>query len=100
MGIFDRFRKKSGHENRATHELVIKGSNLAKEGRLKEALECFDTAIKLNPRDAQAWFWRGIVLGGLSRLEEAFKCFDRAVELDPSLAKSIEDLLRKHGLIK
>ena len=49
--------------------------------RYDEALESFDRAIELDPKDQLAWALRGDVLDNLKRYEEALVSFDRAIKL-------------------
>ncbi len=61
---------------------VDKGSVLAKQERHKEAIACFDTAIKIDPEDSQVFFCKANSLKKLGRNEEAEQCFDKAEELE------------------
>ena len=61
---------------------VDKGSVLAKQERHKEAIACFDTAIKIDPEDSQVFFCKGNSLKKLGRNGEAEQCFDKAEELE------------------
>lgn len=56
-----------------------KGVQAYKDGAYEEALECFDTAISLNPNKAEYYIERGKTLTELSRYEEARAAFLRAV---------------------
>ena len=70
--------------------------DLLKSGKFREAIECFDSILRINPNfapvwvlkgianDAVAWYNEGIVLGNLGRYEEALECFDRALKIDPN----------------
>lgn len=53
------------------------------EGRLGDALADFDRAIALNPRIAQIWLDKGIVLHRLGRPDSALACFEEAVRIKP-----------------
>jgi tetratricopeptide (TPR) repeat protein len=61
---------------------VDKGSVLAKQEKHKEAIACFDTAIKIDPEDSQVFFCKCNSLKKLGRNEEAEQCFDKAEELE------------------
>jgi tetratricopeptide (TPR) repeat protein len=50
--------------------------------RHKEALKAFDKAIELDPASANAWYNKGIALGGLDRHEKAQKSIRKAKELE------------------
>jgi tetratricopeptide (TPR) repeat protein len=45
-----------------------------------EAKECFDMAIKLNDKYADAWYFRGITLFHLKHYDEATRSFDEATQ--------------------
>ena len=66
------------------YEWHVKGYSLAFGlGRREEALECYDKAIEIDPKDAATLFNKGLVLGRLDRHEEAVECYDKALEIDP-----------------
>jgi tetratricopeptide (TPR) repeat protein len=48
-----------------------------------KALECFDKATKLNPKDDEAWIKKGTALLTLDKPDKALECFDKATKLDP-----------------
>jgi tetratricopeptide (TPR) repeat protein len=52
----------------------------------KKAIDCFDTATRINPAFALAWRNKGYALGSLGKYEEAIKCFDEAIALEPNSA--------------
>lgn len=45
---------------------------------MQEALECFDKALEVNPRNACV----GIYLKNLGRNQEALECFGKALEIN------------------
>jgi tetratricopeptide (TPR) repeat protein len=53
--------------------------------RSDAALADFDEAIALNPRAADAWLNKGIVLSEQGRADSAVVCFDRALQIKPDL---------------
>jgi eukaryotic-like serine/threonine-protein kinase len=54
------------------------GSYQWEEGRRE-----LQAAVRMNPKSARPYFWRGVVLHCMGRGEEALADFCRAVELDP-----------------
>ncbi len=64
-------------------ELIIKGDSLAKLKRYEEAIEAYEKAIELDPKDAYAWVNKGFALDELKRYEEAIEAYEKAIELDP-----------------
>ncbi len=65
--------------------------------RYTEALEAFELANKINPRDARCWAERGWLLERLDFKEKAIACFKQALALDPE-NEEIRDQLSKHGI--
>lgn len=59
------------------------GRLLAGDGRLDEALECFQQAAMLEPALAEAWFFLGITRVRLNRHDEAAPALRQALALDP-----------------
>jgi KaiC/GvpD/RAD55 family RecA-like ATPase/Flp pilus assembly protein TadD len=47
-----------------------------------DRLSMIDRQIKLNPRNPNAWFSRGMTLADMGSLEKALKCFETALKLD------------------
>jgi tetratricopeptide (TPR) repeat protein len=63
---------------------ITKGTNFARQGFHKEALNCFEKAIKLNPNNSKAWYNKGTSLSMLGVFnEDTLHCFDVCIELNP-----------------
>ncbi len=60
-----------------------KGVVLTKIGKYKEAISCFDRAIKIKPNVSDVWSNKGIVLFKLHKYERAMRAFDKALQLNP-----------------
>jgi tetratricopeptide (TPR) repeat protein len=56
---------------------------LRKLQRFQQAVECYDTALRINPNRPECWHEKGLTLAELNEMDEALKCFDRALSLDP-----------------
>jgi Flp pilus assembly protein TadD len=56
MRLFDRFKSSSAPTKKGltAKEWCDKGHALAKSGREEEALQCFDKALAIDPKDATA----------------------------------------------
>jgi tetratricopeptide (TPR) repeat protein len=61
-----------------------KGRAKAHRGEARDAIQCFDRAIEINPSSAMLWMNRGSAFLQLSELEQALIDFDKAVILDPA----------------
>lgn len=53
------------------------------EKRYEKALEAFNKAIEINPKDGYALSRKGVALGNLGRNEEALDVFNKAIEINP-----------------
>jgi tetratricopeptide (TPR) repeat protein len=77
-------------------ELTLKADLLAFESKYEEAVEYYNKALEINPKNPHLWAFKGITLkGGLNREEEALQCWEQAKKLDPDLAKAISYSERK-----
>ncbi|MCE9533995.1 MAG: tetratricopeptide repeat protein [Planctomycetes bacterium] len=56
-----------------------------KKGDNEAALKAADEAVKLAPKNAMAWYFRGEVNGRLRKPDEAIKDFEKAMSLDEKL---------------
>ena len=65
----------------ATH--VLRGMALAETNRFKEAIRCFEHAIRLSPHSAAPWANLGMMLKIEGRFDEALTAYDRAIEQAP-----------------
>ncbi len=63
--------------------LVYQGLNLSKSGKYDEAIQAFDNATMLNPRDADAWYFKGEALYGQRKYNDAIQAIDKAIDINP-----------------
>ena len=61
-----------------------KGNALLDLGRFEEAIECYDKAIELEPRNTSFLLNKGVVLMELDRFDEAEILFTIVLALDTS----------------
>jgi len=61
---------------------LTKGRFLMQSKKYGDALECFDEAIKLNPKYAEAYNEKGNALFILGKVDEAIKCFTKATKIN------------------
>jgi tetratricopeptide (TPR) repeat protein len=72
---------------------VARAQQLAKEGRLAEAVQAYTEVLRKNPQDARAWWELGNLYYRVGRKDYALKCFEAVVKLRPNdraLAEWIE----------
>ena len=63
----------------------VKGSSKDLK-RYEEALETFQKAIEIEPKNVEAWIGKGKSLNNLKRYEEALETFQEAIEIEPKNA--------------
>ncbi|KAI7855948.1 hypothetical protein BDC45DRAFT_505152 [Circinella umbellata] len=66
------------------HAYNIKGTFLFLKGNAKEAMECFDKSIQLDPKYIQSYIKRSSICIEKGNLIEALKQFDEAIEINPT----------------
>lgn len=66
--------------------VLSKGQALLNMDKADEALEQFDEALRLEPRNLEAWIKRGTALERLQRVEDAITSYDQAIAIDASTA--------------
>ena len=52
------------------------GDELFERGDFEGAIECYDKALELFPRDPEIWNIKGLALSKLKRYDEAIKSYD------------------------
>jgi tetratricopeptide (TPR) repeat protein len=65
---------------------INKGINFGIIGMYEEAIKCFDSALKIERRDADAWMNKGFALSNLHKYSEAIRCYDMALKIDSKQA--------------
>lgn len=58
-----------------------RGIELANQGQYQKALDAYDKAIQLNPKNNVAWYNRGVALYNLKRYQESLESYDKVIEL-------------------
>lgn len=53
-------------------------------GKFKEAMQAYDKAISLSPKDAEAYFQRGVTLRALGKADLALQSINKALEINPN----------------
>ncbi len=75
---------KSGGSLSATARYLKLGDQLAADDKVDLALEQYEKAIALEPRDPGAYVRKGVLLQSEGRFQEAILAYTRSIELSPS----------------
>ena len=75
------------------------GLALFKQSEYQDALPVYETTIKLDPGDAQAWFYLAYCYKWAEDLDKAITCMEKALELSvtPSISDVYKGLAEFHG---
>ena len=65
------------------------GIALGLAGKYKEAVICFNKALKQNPNNAGSFFNLGLTFDKINKKDLASKCFQKAIELNPEYKKKV-----------
>ena len=64
-------------------ELVQTGKKFLTEGKLADALDCFEQSLLSDPTNPNLLNLKGAALRSLGRYDEALECYNKSLELDP-----------------
>lgn len=87
--------KVSNDRDECVANLLAEGQSLLVANEPQKALECFDVALGLYPKHADALVKKGGALEKLGQLDEAIACYDHAIEADDGMTIAY---LHKGGL--
>jgi tetratricopeptide (TPR) repeat protein len=65
--------------------LLAKGKSLLNMDQPEEALACFEQALTLEPKNAEAELHKGLALERMRKMDDALACYDRAIAADSLL---------------
>jgi tetratricopeptide (TPR) repeat protein len=85
----------SNDRDECVANLLAEGQSLVGANEPAKALVCFDEALGLQPKHAEALVKKGGALEKLGRLDEAIACYDRAIEANDGMTIAY---LHKGGL--
>jgi tetratricopeptide (TPR) repeat protein len=74
-----------GEDEPSISALMAKGQTLLNLDDAEQALDCFDAALRKDPRNADALLKKGTALERLRRMQEALDAYDAALQQDNSL---------------
>ncbi len=63
------------------HDCVEHGDLRDSQGQYEKAIAAYDSALTIDPWDADAWFDKGETLVKMGKLADAEKCFKMAIDL-------------------
>lgn len=72
----------------AARELMDKGYSLTELRRYDEALQAYDRALSLQPKNAYAWARKGRTLRLAEQYAQALECYEQSIGLYPGYASS------------
>ena len=75
-------------ESLSADELISQARVLNRNNNPQEALIRIESAIQLNPNNANAWLSKGLILRSIGRDYEAIAAFGKALDLQPDLSIS------------
>ena len=64
-------------------DLLSKGKLLLEEKKYEDALEIFEEALKLDPKNPDLLNQKGVALRSLGRYNEAIESYTKSLEIDP-----------------
>jgi tetratricopeptide (TPR) repeat protein/spermidine synthase len=67
------------------------GTNLAREGKMNEAIEQFEKALEIDPLFAEVHDNLGAALASLERFDEAFAHYKKALDINPHSTKAMNN---------
>jgi len=67
--------------------LSDKAQILHRSGRIEEAMQALDAAIKIRPKAEFLWHNKGLTFEALDKINDAMRCYKKAISLDSSCAK-------------
>lgn len=74
-------------------DYMAEAKKLFNLGRLEETVKLTDKAIKVDPDNEDAHYWKGRALMGLSRIADAVLEFKKVTELDPKSNVGLDELM-------
>ncbi|HEY2882706.1 MAG TPA: tetratricopeptide repeat protein [Pirellulales bacterium] len=94
-----------GNESRSSatyspaEQNVNTGKELLKSGNYKEALQSFEEAQKIDPKEPTSYFYQGIVYRQLGRLDDAIDAFSTAADLTTDDLEALAETYLRRGIV-
>ncbi len=77
---------RSQYNTSAVREKCLEGDELRRQQRYSQALQAYEEALRMDPRNFYAWNGKGTTLYNQGNYKKAFECYQRATEIEPSNA--------------
>jgi tetratricopeptide (TPR) repeat protein len=58
---------------------INNGAESLRLGNYEDSLNCFEKALKINPKAYEAWIYKGIVFDDLKDYKKAINCYNKAL---------------------
>jgi len=92
FGEFQKSRQPKSQETQLAKKHVRKGKDHYKANRQKKAIEELSQAIDIEPRNAEAYFWRARAFIRLGQFDTAIADLNEVVDLNPRYSPAYDDL--------
>jgi tetratricopeptide (TPR) repeat protein len=92
LGEIERAFEPHKSRKREAKKHIFAGYTKYKEKKFDKALGEFNRAVKVDPKNAEAYFWRGRALISISRYDEATADFKMSVKLNPAHVDAYNNL--------
>jgi tetratricopeptide (TPR) repeat protein len=92
LGQATQGRNISGRGSADARTHLLKGTRLHRQKSYPEALDELNKAIDVDPRNAEAYYWRGRTRVSLGRLDQGVDDFKTAVNLKPDYSEAYDHL--------
>ena len=63
-------------------KLITKGTAYNFLGKYEQAIEYYNKALEIDPKNGMIWTKKGVALNNLGRYDEAIECCNKALEID------------------
>jgi tetratricopeptide (TPR) repeat protein len=73
-------------------EILNLGNNMLSQGSSELAIQCYERALILKPRDEEIHYNMGVAYGRMNRLEDAERHYRQALEFFPDYAEAMNNL--------
>lgn len=84
-----RAQTSAGVNSDSKSQLMIKGANYWRKGQYRNAIKAFDSVIEIDPKNAEAYAWRGLSYYSYNDLPNARKDLVSANKLGPENLKTL-----------